>query len=209
MNHNDPLVKGELLGDDFHYHVLDVQRSADDPRHPQPPRRNRAVRPGQQLLTPLAVNAGNDIMVTSQGGDQIAVSKYSGHGRRPETDRLDAGRRRDPRGGRTRRTSPDIVQALQEAKDSGALVSRFEVDALPEAGRAYDRVAEDEAAEGKKDDGKRQLGRASRQGHSRLARPRPVLPEGAGEPLRRGIHDEFRRRLRFQREKQAEEGVLC
>ena len=32
-------------------------------------------------------------------------------------------------------TYPDVVQALQQAKTDGALVSRFEVDALPESGR--------------------------------------------------------------------------
>jgi hypothetical protein len=40
-------------------------------------------------------------------------------------------------------TYPDVVQALQQAKHDGALVSRFEVDALPEAGRAFDRHATD------------------------------------------------------------------
>jgi hypothetical protein len=30
---------------------------------------------------------------------------------------------------------------LQQAKSDGALVGRFEVDALPEGGRSYDRVA--------------------------------------------------------------------
>jgi hypothetical protein len=41
-------------------------------------------------------------------------------------------------------TYPDVVQALQEAKASGALPSRLEVDALPEAGRTYDRLVESE-----------------------------------------------------------------
>ena len=36
-------------------------------------------------------------------------------------------------------TYPDVVQALQEAKAGGALEGRFEVDALPDATRAYDR----------------------------------------------------------------------
>ena len=38
-------------------------------------------------------------------------------------------------------TYPDVVQALQQAKTDGALLSRFEVDALPQPGRAYDRAA--------------------------------------------------------------------
>jgi hypothetical protein len=40
-------------------------------------------------------------------------------------------------------TYPDVVQALQQAKMEGALASRFEVDALPQPGRAYDRHAAD------------------------------------------------------------------
>ncbi len=46
------------------------------------------------------------------------------------------------------------------------LASRFEVDALPEAGRAYDRVVEDETTDsktdGKKDDGKDAKGSGER-----------------------------------------------
>jgi len=38
-------------------------------------------------------------------------------------------------------TYPDVVQALQQAKVDGALASRFEVDALPQPGRSYDRHA--------------------------------------------------------------------
>ena len=38
-------------------------------------------------------------------------------------------------------TYPDVVQMLQEAKASGALASRFEIDAVPEAGRTYERTA--------------------------------------------------------------------
>jgi hypothetical protein len=36
-------------------------------------------------------------------------------------------------------TYPDVVQALQQAKQSQALASRFEVDALPTGGREYVR----------------------------------------------------------------------
>ena len=35
----------------------------------------------------------------------------------------------------------DVVQMLQQAKAAGTLGSRFEVDALPEAGRAFERQA--------------------------------------------------------------------
>ncbi|MFZ1937420.1 MAG: flagellar basal body P-ring protein FlgI [Thermoguttaceae bacterium] len=173
MNHNDPLVKGELLNDDFRYHVLDV--SGQPMVHVT---RNRIAEivlfgPQQELLTPLAVNAGNDIMITSQGGNQITVSKFA-------TDDSDQKRTVSTRVDEVIRavvelggTYPDVVQALQEAKDSGALVSRFEVDALPEAGRAYDRIVEDETADGKKDDGKKNDGKDSAE---RIVKATPASP---------------------------------
>ncbi|MFH1264652.1 MAG: hypothetical protein ABIK89_02940, partial [Planctomycetota bacterium] len=51
-------------------------------------------------------------------------------------------------------TYPDVVQALQEAKHNGVLSSRFEIDALPEAGRTYQRLANDEAETARPDEGK-------------------------------------------------------
>jgi flagellar basal body P-ring protein FlgI len=150
MNNNDPLVKGELLGNDFRYHVLDV--SGQPMIHVT---RNRIAEivvfgPQQELLTPLAVNAGNSIMITSQGGDQITVSKFStddSDQKRTVSTRIDDVIRAVVELGGT---YPDVVQALQEAKDAGALASRFEVDALPEAGRAYDRLVEDDTIGAKK-----------------------------------------------------------
>jgi hypothetical protein len=101
----------------------------------------------QRLQTPLAVNAGNQIMLTSSGGDEIAVSKYAVHEddqKRVVSTRIDDVIRAIVELGGT---YPDVVQALQEARSAGALHSRFEVDALPEAGRSYDRIAAGEEAE--------------------------------------------------------------
>jgi flagellar basal body P-ring protein FlgI len=154
MNSGDPLVKGELLGNEFRYHVLDVGGQAMI--HVTGNRIAEVVLfgPGQQFLTPLAVNAGNDIMVNSQGGEEITVSKFSaseGDQKRTVSTRVDDVIRAIVELGGA---YPDVVQALQEAKNSGALPSRFEVDALPEAGRAYDRVAEDATTDAKEDAGK-------------------------------------------------------
>jgi flagellar basal body P-ring protein FlgI len=141
MNGNDPLVKGETLGGAFHYAVLDVAG---------PPMihvtRNRLAEivqfgPGQEFQTPIAINAGNQIMITSNDRDEISVSKFSvadGDQKRIVSKKIDDVIRAVVELGGT---YPDIVQALSEAKASGALIARFEVDALPEAGRAYDRVA--------------------------------------------------------------------
>jgi len=145
LNKNHPLLNCELLGNEFHYHVLDVGG---------PPMihvtRNRLPEvvvfgPDQRLQGPLAINAGNEIMITCREGDEISVSKFTiadGDQKRIVSTRVDEVIRAVvDLGG----TYPDVVQALQEAKNCGALTSRFEVDALPEAGRTFDRLADDSA----------------------------------------------------------------
>jgi flagellar basal body P-ring protein FlgI len=143
-NQADSLVKGESLGGQFQYHVLDV---AGPPMiHVTRSRIPEIVifGTGQQIQTPLAVNAGNEIMVTSSGGNEICVSKFSvkdgDQKRTVSTSVDDVIRAIIELGG----TYPDVVQALQEAKSSGALVARFEVDALPVAGRSYERMVEND-----------------------------------------------------------------
>lgn len=139
MNPDDPLVKGEKLGGDFAYCVVD---SLGPPMvHVTHSRRAELVLFGrdQRLTTPLAVNAGNQIMVTSVGPDEISIARFAVN--EPEQKRIVSAKLDEviraivELGGRY----PDVVQALQEAKLSGALTSRFEVDALPEAGRTYRR----------------------------------------------------------------------
>jgi hypothetical protein len=44
-------------------------------------------------------------------------------------------------------TYPDVVQMLQQAKDTGALSSRFKINALPETGRELVRRDADEVIE--------------------------------------------------------------
>lgn len=144
MNQNDALTKGEVLGGQFNYHVLDV---AGPPMiHVTRSRLPEVVvfGPVQRLLTPLSLSAGNEIMVTSSGGDTVTVSKFTvrdGDQKRTVSPRVDEVIRAVVELGGT---YPDVVQALQEAKRSGSLVSRFEVDALPEAGRIYERIAKGE-----------------------------------------------------------------
>ncbi len=50
-------------------------------------------------------------------------------------------------------TYPDVVQALQEAKAAGCLEGRFEIDALPEAGRTYEATVD-----GRRKGGRRKAG---------------------------------------------------
>lgn len=153
MNASDPLVKGELLGDavsgnQFSYHV--VKTAATPMVHVARSREAEIVLFGgdQRLGAPLHAEAGNQILVSSTKPGQVVVAKFAVHEadqKRVVSDRLDEVIRAIAELGGT---YPDVVQTLEQAKSQGALASRFEVDALPQAGRAYDRVA----STGKSDD---------------------------------------------------------
>ncbi len=141
MNRADPLVRGEQLGD-FSYHVLDVGGPAMI--HVTRNRRPELVvfGPEQRLNTPLVLNAGNQIMISSLPSGELSVAKFAvgeADQKRIVSTRIDEVIRAITElGGKY----PDVVQALQEAKTSGAFRGRFEIDALPEAGRRYERTAE-------------------------------------------------------------------
>lgn len=139
MNHYDALLRGEYLGQQFHYHVLDVPG-------PEMVHVTRSYRPeivlfgkDQRFELPFMVDAGKNILVNGRNGKQITISRFALNA---EPEQREVSTRVDDviraivaLGG----TYPDVVQALQQAKADGALPSRFEVDALPEPGRRYDR----------------------------------------------------------------------
>ena len=141
MNPNDPLVRGEQLGGQFSYHILDVAGAPTV-------HVTRSFRPeivlfgaDQHFKLPLVLDAGKNILVNGMSGEQVTISRFA-PGMEPEkrvvTTSVDEVIRTivELGGG-----YPDVVQALQQAKTDGALASRFRVDALPEVGREYDRAA--------------------------------------------------------------------
>ena len=76
---DDSLVKGETLGEQFSYHVLDTK--GPPMIHVTRNRRAEVVLFGlnQRFLPPLALNAGNRIMITSKHDGEITVSKFVPH----------------------------------------------------------------------------------------------------------------------------------
>jgi flagellar basal body P-ring protein FlgI len=144
MNKKDALMAGENLSGQFNYHVLDI--SGPSMIHVTHNRLPEIVLFGkdQNFLTPISVNAGNQIMVNSTNPKEITISKFAvreADQKRVVSPNVDEVIRTVVELGGT---YPDVVQMLQEAKASGALSSRFEIDAVPEAGRTYERVlAED------------------------------------------------------------------
>lgn len=153
MNEHDPLVRGERLGDQFTYHVLDV--SGPEMVHVTNSYRPEVVIFGknQQLQLPLVLDAGPNILINGQSGGKITVSRFKtgseAEQRVVSTSVDDVIRAIVDLGG----TYPDVVQALQQAKHDGALRGRFRVDALPEPGRQYDRTASEDRSEAEKQKG--------------------------------------------------------
>jgi flagellar basal body P-ring protein FlgI len=144
MNARDPLVKGEDMHGQFSYHVLDTSGPAMI--HVTRSFRPEVVLFGheQRFTNPISVQAGTEIMINSQGEDRVTVSRFSVN--EPDQKRVVSPRVDEvvraivDLGG----TYPDVVQALQEAKATGSLTSRFEMDAIPQGGRSYLRKSTDE-----------------------------------------------------------------
>lgn len=133
MSPNDMLLRGENMKDQFSYHALDV---AGPPLvHATSSHRPEIVLFGTEhrLKLPLVLDAGPRILVNGLSGAQVKVSRFgeATEQRVVSTD-LDAVIRAVVELGGT---YPDVVQLLQQANESGALSSRFRVNALPEGGR--------------------------------------------------------------------------
>ncbi len=139
MNRHDPLVAGEDMGGMFSFHQLDV--TGPPMIHLTNSHRPEIVLFGEQpsLKLPVLIDAGGGILINGMQGRTLTVSRFSNRGEAeqrtipPNVD--DMIRTIVDLGG----TYPDVVQALQEAKQQGALLSRLRVDALPQPGRKFHR----------------------------------------------------------------------
>jgi hypothetical protein len=171
MNAQDQLVRGEMMGDQFSYHVLD---SKGPPMiHCTKSFRPELVLFGKQqsFRPPLLAEAGNQIMVRDLPDGQISVSRFA-------ADRPDQRRIVPPQVDSVIRavvelggTYPDVVQLLQEARQVGALPSRLAMGALPEGGRTYQRPESDAPVIAPDEDEQEALPRPS----FRVASPMPDL----------------------------------
>jgi hypothetical protein len=151
MNENDPQLRGEHLGKRFWLHVIPSSG-------PPMVHLTHSFRPevvlfgeGQKFELPIALEAGNSIVVKSQDDGRIRISRFAaGEKDRHETvnNSIDEVIRAIAYVGGD---YPDVVQAIEQARTNGALKSRFEVDALPQGGRSYDRnrkLAKGDSTEG-------------------------------------------------------------
>lgn len=131
MPSRDTRLDGEMLGGDFSYHILDV----DGPPmiHVTRNHRPEIVLFGrdQRLEVPVLLDAGRHILIHAESPEEVVVSRFA-PGQRDQrlvvSSRVDDIIRAIVKAGGT---YPDVVQALQKAKESHALTSRLQTDALP------------------------------------------------------------------------------
>ncbi len=141
MAPDDPRIRCEKLGPGgkFNYHVLDV--GGPPMIHATNSHRQELVLFGKEhhFKLPAVLDAGPRIMVNGLSGSQFTISRFSPgeptQQRVVSTNVDEVIRAVVDLGG----DYPDVVQMLQQAKNSGALPSRFRVNALPEPGRTVDR----------------------------------------------------------------------
>jgi flagellar basal body P-ring protein FlgI len=145
MAPDDPRIRGERLGGKFNYHRLAV--GGPPMIHATSSHKPELVLFGEQheLKLPLVLDAGQRILINGLRGGQITVRRFGPNEPRQErvvsTSVDEVVRAVVDLGG----DYPDVVQMLQQAKNSGALTSRFRVNALPEPGREFERDRDTEA----------------------------------------------------------------
>jgi flagellar P-ring protein FlgI len=143
MNPNDRRIRGAAMSENFSYHLIASKGPAMV--HITRNTRPEIVVFGEQqsLRTPLLLEAGPHIRISSNGGDNVSISRFlpgKADQKRVVSNKLDdVVRTVGELGG----TYPDLVGMLSDAKKKNVLTSRFEVDALPQAGRTFHRETVD------------------------------------------------------------------
>jgi hypothetical protein len=150
MAPNDSLVRGEMMNNKFRYHILDIP--GESLVHVTSSHQPEVVLFGKEhrLTLPLVLDAGPHILVNGLSGGEVKISRFGETTQqRVVSNNLDAVIRTVVElGGEY----PDIVQMIQQAKDTGCLTSRFRVNAIPTGGGELlesntDSVADQETSE--------------------------------------------------------------
>ncbi len=147
MNKNDPLVRGENLSDKLSLHI--IASTCTPMVHVTRSYRAEVVLFGQEqrFQAPFTLEAGKAIVVKAETDDQVVISRFAIGA--PDRQLVVSSRIEEviravvAIGGHY----PDVVQLLQSARVARTLPTRLEVDALPAAGRRYDRGVNSEGSE--------------------------------------------------------------
>ena len=167
MNPRDAAIRGEAVAEgQFSVHLVRG-------KGPAMVHVTRAYRPeivffGSEhaLRTPIILNVGGGIVVRDLDGGRLSVSRFApgepDQKKEIAPSALELVQALAAVGG----TYPDVVQALLQAKKSGSLVSRLEVDAVPKIDRAYQPQNDGQPSEDGTEDGVEQSAPQSLRGEA-------------------------------------------
>ena len=142
MNPRDTLLGQEVLGGNVYVHQ--VASHSEPLVHVTSSSRPEIVMFGasQRLETPLMVLIGKRLIVKSEGGAKLRVTRYQPG----EEDQTRVCRPTVNDLVRTlvemKTSYPEIVRTLHEARSQGCLTSRLAFDAVPKTGRTYERLTD-------------------------------------------------------------------
>lgn len=138
MRPGDPIARGENMGrNEFTLHY--VESESPNLIHITKDTRAEIVLFGSNIKfnTPLLLDVGKNIMLKSDGGDVIEVSKFSvnepDQKRTISSDVADVIRTVSELGA----TYPDVVEMIQAAVANGTITTKVLVNAVPKSGRVY------------------------------------------------------------------------
>ena len=140
LDPSDPFISGRKLNGEYWLHPIDTQ--GDPMVHITHRKRPEIVLFGQdqEFRTPMAVRAGTSIIVTSRpGSDNVTLSRFTRNGK--DERKVVSKRIADviKAAAELGATYPDVSQMLVQANNQDNLPGRFEIDALPQAGRVFYR----------------------------------------------------------------------
>jgi flagellar basal body P-ring protein FlgI len=148
MDKQDEFIRGELINEEFHLHVLPVNDGSliHLSRYHTP---EIVVFNGEQRLrTPISLAAGRHILITAPAqSNTVTVSRLSAN---DDDDRILTTSTRVAdiirAVGQLNAHYPDVAQMLVQAEEQGNITGRLALDAVPQSGRIYHREASAAAA---------------------------------------------------------------
>ncbi len=140
IDDRDPFIRGDMMNGQFRLHVLDTK--GEPLVHLTTSQKAEVVLFGadQKLITPVAIRAGRDILVTGGASEEIVTVSCHRIGEPSQTKKVstrleDIIRTVIEFGA----TFPDVALMLAQADRQHNLEARIAIDELPLAGRIYQR----------------------------------------------------------------------
>lgn len=141
LDRNDPFLAGEKLSGEFMLHSLETRGE---------PMVHITVRKlaevvlfdrRQEFRTPMTIRVGRLLLSAKSASDTVSVTRFTPYGDADEQRKVVSLRIEDVirAASELGASYPDIAQMLIQADNQGNLPGRFEIDALPQAGRVYFR----------------------------------------------------------------------